>query len=109
MWLVTAFLLVSGPALQNPSVTGDWNVTAKDAAGAVQYGAWRISQQSTNVEVISRWAHTERIRRSSGTISENGRVIIIGGPDEGWMETFSGLVSAQGNEISGSWSRVEGT
>lgn len=90
------------------NLTGDWNITAKDTGGVVQYGAWRISQQSTQLEVVSRWAHFEGLKQSSGTISENGRVLIIGGPTDGWMESFSGLVSPDGSEITGTWSRVEG-
>lgn len=91
------------------NITGDWNVLAKDSAGTIQYGAWRVTQQGTNLEVYSRWAHIEAIRQSSGTIAENGGILVIGGPSDGWMETVRGTVSGDGSEITGTWSRVEGS
>jgi hypothetical protein len=90
-------------------IAGDWNVLAKDSAGTLQYGAWRITQQGTNLDVYSRWAHIEAIRQSSGTIAENGTILVIGGPTDGWMETIRGMVSGDGSEITGTWSRVEGS
>jgi hypothetical protein len=90
-------------------IAGDWNVLAKDTAGTLQYGAWRVTQQGTQLEVYSRWAHVEAIRQGSGTIAENGQILVIGGPTDGWMESFRGALSGAGNEITGTWSRVEGS